>query len=67
MQCGVLVGRRPTGNTLYDTQIMILGEKVEKRMSSLISDKFELTIDFKQAGAELGQAQLPTGIWLYWD
>ena len=20
----------------------------------------------KQAGAELGQAQLPTGIWLYW-
>ena len=20
-----------------------------------------------QAGAELGQAQLPTGIWLYWD
>ena len=28
---------------------------------------YELKNKIKQAGAELGQAQLPTGIWLYWD
>ena len=28
---------------------------------------FNIWWSFEQAGAELGQAQLPTGIWLYYD
>ena len=42
-------------------------QKIYKHSFNHIKDHAGLRKTHKQAGAELGQAQLPIGIWLYWD